>query len=488
MRRLLASLTGKLVLALTLLIVALCFFYLILTLVSTKAHLQAVDQSLNADVARRILERGLNTAIFDVEADLSGTIFTSLMEINPNAEIYLLDAEGGLVSHAAPAGKVKLASVSLEPVLAFVRKSRSYPIYGDDPRNPAERKVFSAAEVVRSGKTAGYVYVVLGGEAYDSAASMFRESYILRLSTGLIGGSALMAMILGALSFRRLTKPLSELARAIRAFDAQNPQPLAAGIAFGERADDEIGQLARSFDHMGRRISQQIKMLKDAEAMRRQFMTYISHDLKMPISTIQGYLETLLMKWEETPAEQRERYLSAALKANDRIYAMVEGIFELSKLEGPEAPLRVETFSMAELIQDICQKLQIEAEKANVELTADWRDPSIYLTGDIGLIERALVNVIENAIKFSDPGEAVRVEITALDGRVYIDVTNKGPAIDDDERQKIFMPFYRGRSAGREKKGNGLGLAVAKRIAELHGGEIELSSAADNGTRFTLVF
>jgi signal transduction histidine kinase len=251
-------------------------------------------------------------------------------------------------------------------------------------------------------------------------------------------------------------------------------------------SEDETGQLARGFEDMKRRITDQLRMLKEADDLRRQFMVYISHDLKTPIATIQGYLETLLMKAEEMRPEQRNTYLSSALRANERIFKMVEGIFELSKLEQPEAPLRFETFSATELVQDICQKLQFEADKSGVAISVDRQDTNVYVTGDIGLIERALVNIIENAVKFSDQGGAVGVKVEDIDGKAVISVANRGRRIERDELQKIFMPFYRGKHAGRDIKGNGLGLTIARRVVELHGGRIDAVSDEDRGTRFTI--
>jgi signal transduction histidine kinase len=486
MRHLFASFTGKLVLALTALVAALGVFYLVLALMTAKSYLETVDQSLNLDVAARILERHLRSAIFDPQVNLGGDVFAALMEVNPNAEIYLLDAGGAIVAHAAAKGKVRVAKVDIEPIVAFVKKRRPLPIHGDDPRNPGERRVFSAAEIMRADRMTGYVYVVLGGEAYATAASMFRESHILRLSSGLIAGSVIIAMALGALSFYRLTRPLRLLTRAVAAFDPNNPAAANMNTPRALTSEDETGQLARGFEDMKRRITDQLRMLKEADDLRRQFMVYISHDLKTPIATIQGYLETLLMKAEEMRPEQRNTYLSSALRANERIFKMVEGIFELSKLEQPEAPLRFETFSATELVQDICQKLQFEANKSGVAISVDRQDTNVYVTGDIGLIERALVNIIENAVKFSDQGGAVGVKVEDIDGKAVISVANRGRRIERDELQKIFMPFYRGKHAGRDIKGNGLGLTIARRVVELHGGRIDAVSDEDRGTRFTI--
>jgi len=486
MRGLLGSFTTKLVLCLTILIVGLGLFYLAVALMTTKAHLQAIDQSLNLNVASRIADKHLQSAQFQSGSGLQSDILTSLMDVNPNAEIYVLDASGNITAHAAPPGKLKANAVAIGPVIAFVKKSQPLPVYGDDPRDPQNQKVFSAAALANSGTAAAYVYVVLGGEAYGSASSMFRRSYILRLSSALVAGSVLVALALGALSFYRLTAPLRQLAQTVSHFEPQNPVRSKLTREAGWQTDDEVGQLTRSFDIMAQRIADQIKMLKDSDTVRREFMMHISHDLKTPIASIQGYLETLLMKWDEMAGEQRVSYLESSLKVNDRIFNMVDAIFELSTLEGSNVPLRYETFSAAELVQDVCQKLQLEADKAEVTLAFDWQHPNVYLMGDIGLIERALVNVIENAIKFSDERGVVKINVQTADSDVLISVANRGQAIQTDDIEKIFLPFYRGKNVSQTIKGHGLGLPIAKRIVELHGGVIRVASTEAAGTVFTL--
>ncbi len=484
MRGPLRSFTARLIAALAVLIVGLAAIYLALMLMTTRANLQAVDQSLNLDIAAHIRDKYLADAAADPGSAQNAAAFTSLMELNPDAEIYLLDAGGRILGHAAPVGKIKLSAVSLAPIRALLSRSRAFPIRGDDPRDPSSPKVFSAAEISRPGQPPGYVYVVLGGEAYNSAASMFRTSYVLRLSGALLAGGVLITLLLGGLSFYRITAPLRHLTRTVAAFEPGRAGRLAQIPEW--KADDEIGQLARSFASMVQRIETQIDMLRAADAMRREFMVYMSHDLKTPIAGIQGYLETLLMKWDEMPGEQRNDYLTAALKANTQIFGMIEAIFELASLEGSDAPLRYETFSVTELLQDICQKLQLEAEAATVTIAADWDAPNVYLSGDIGLIERALVNIIQNAIKFSQMSGEVRVTARAAPAEVSISVANGGAAIEPDEIEKVFVPFYRGKKIRQSTKGNGLGLTIAKRIVHLHGGSLALSSAEARGTVVTI--
>lgn len=483
MRSLLGSFTSKLVLSLALLIIGVGLFSLTIALMTTKQHLEAVDQSLNAGVAASIRDSHVQGQPIGQAIAADSAIFLTLMQLNPNAEIYLLDGNGVITSHAAPPGKVAAKAVAIEPLMAFIGKTMPLPIYGDDPRHPGKAKVFSAAPITRDNEPAGFVYVVLGGDAYTSALGMFRRSYVLRLSTGLILGSVVLALALGVFSFYRLTAPLRDLTHFVGQYEPQGET--SSAVRPGWKTDDEIGQLARSFESMAQRIEAQVRMLRQSDQTRREFMMHVSHDLKTPIATIQGYLETLLMKWSEMDQDQRNNYISSSLNANNRIFAMVEAIFELSALEGSEVPLHCETFSAAELVQDICQKLQLEAERADVTLAVNWQHPNVYVTGDIRLIERALVNVIENAIKYSGGSSKVEIDIVTAAGKVVIATSNQGLRIDPSELEKIFIPFYRGKEAAQSVGGQGLGLSISRRIAELHGGSIS-ASTANGRTVFTI--
>ncbi len=165
MRGPMRSFTARLIAALAVLIVGVAAIYLALMLMTTRANLQAVDQSLNLDIAAHIRDKYLADAATEPGAPQNAAAFTSLMELNPDAEIYLLDAGGRILGHAAPVGKIKVSTVSLAPIMAFLSKSRELPVRGDDPRDPGNPKVFSAAEILRPGQPPGYVYVMLGGVA-----------------------------------------------------------------------------------------------------------------------------------------------------------------------------------------------------------------------------------------------------------------------------------------------------------------------------------
>jgi two-component system OmpR family sensor kinase len=221
------------------------------------------------------------------------------MVINPAIEVYLLDADGRILAFSAPAEKVKRNHVDLAPVHAFLHDGDRLPIVGDDPRDSAGRKVFSAAPIGPANRPQGYLYVVLAGELLESAADMLRDSYILRAALYVVIGAALFGVLAGLWLLFRISRRLRRLDRAMSAFAANDFTRLPPLAEFDMDSQDELGRLGRAFKSMAEHIAAQVGMLKQIDALRRELLANVSHDLRTPIASLQGYLETLQMKAEQ---------------------------------------------------------------------------------------------------------------------------------------------------------------------------------------------
>ncbi|MCH8154304.1 MAG: EAL domain-containing protein [Proteobacteria bacterium] len=291
------TLYGKLVAALFALVATISLIYVGLTVTTTRLYLQEVNQKLNQTLAASIVAETplLQGGAVD-QAAFEG-LFHSLMVINPSIELYLIDPEGVILSYNAPPGRVQRGRVSLAPIRAFIDGAEAFPIRGDDPRDPQGRKVFSAAELREGPRLAGYLYVVLGGEAFDSVARMIQDSYILRLAVGVGLASLALALIAGLVSFNWLTRRLRRLSAAVEAFK-QGEFQAAMSLGPWRRGPrgDEIDELGITVEQMSQRIVDQIRQLRHADATRRELIANISHDLRTPLTSLQGYLETLLIK------------------------------------------------------------------------------------------------------------------------------------------------------------------------------------------------
>jgi signal transduction histidine kinase len=391
-----------------------------------------------------------------------------MMVLNPRVEIYLLDSGGGVLAWFAPPAEGSPRSrVDLGPVRRFLESDR--PILGEDPRS-SRRKPFSAAPLELGGQR-GYVYVILGGERYDRFLGSSRDSYYLRagLATFLLAIAA--TLLAGFALFFLLTRRLSSLAQAVQAFQrGQLDRRLEA------RGRDELGDLGRSFNEMAAGIQAGL-------AARRDMVANISHDLRSPLASIRGNLETLLLKDGELAPGERRRFLEAALRNVDGFHRLVEELFELARLESGQARPRLESFHPGELAQDVVLKLRPRAEAAGVRLAAELPAELPPAHGELGLIERLLTNLIENALRFTPAGGTVKVSLEAEGGGTRVSVSDTGSGIAPEDLPHIFERFYRA-DRSRPAGGAGLGLAIARQIAELHGSRLEVESSPGRGSRF----
>jgi len=481
------SLYAKLVAALFALVCTISLIYIALTVTTTRLYLQEVNQKLNRTLASNIVEEAPLLQGETVNQAALEELFHTLMVINPSIELYVVDPQGAILAYNAPPGKVKRARISLGPVRSFLAGGEEFPIRGDDPRDPRGSKVFSAAPLYVGERLAGYLYIVLGGEAFESVAQMIQESYILRLAAAVAAVSLILSLIAGSLSFNWLTRRLRRLGAAVDAFkqgDFQAPMRFSAGRR--NVAGDEIDRLGVTVEQMSQRIVDQIRQLRHADASRREMVANVSHDLRTPLTSLQGYLETLLIKEGELSEEERRHYLGLAAKHCRRLSQLTAELFELAMLESREADLHFEPFSLAELVQDVAQKFELEAEKRELRLVTEIPEGAPFVSADIALIERVLENLIENAIKYTPAGGSIRLSLILGRGRIAARVSDTGVGIPKAEIPHIFERFYRvEKSRGEGSEGTGLGLAIAQRILQLHGSPIQVESEPGAGTSFT---
>ena len=345
--------------------------------------------------------------------------------------------------------------------------------------------VFSAASIVVDGTQEGYLYVVLGGEEYESIASLLQGSYMFRLSTWVIIASLLVGSVAGLLLFNLITRRLTKLSAAMKNFHAEDSIRTSAFAEIDTTSDDEIGQLGASFKVMAERIAEQMRELEQTDALRRELVANVSHDLRTPIASLQGYIETLLLKRGHLSEDEQRQYLEIAMKHSLTLASLVAQLFELAKLDAQITPVHQEPFAMGDLVQDIIVKFQLTAEVAEVRIKHNFPHDLPLVTGDIALIERVLENLIENAIRHTPKGGSVAVTLRRDGNTVSATVGDNGCGIPEAALPRIFDRFYQVDSTRTTSTGHGgLGLAIVKRILDLHHQPIQVESQPDQGTSF----
>ena len=474
-----------------------------MVLYSAEMYQQELTQKLNTTLAAHIVSEeplfmGPDVTEQQINHSDLKSLFHWLMVINPSIELYLLDASGKILAFSAPEGHVKRQTVSLTPIHRFLSGDSTYPLVGDDPRGTgtsARQKVFSAAPI--PGKDAqnpaGYLYVVLEGEAFDSVTDMVKGSYILRFTTTGLGASLLLALAAGLTAFALLTRRLRKLTRIMADYGETDHH---SGNHAGNRStkrypvtqhsNDEVDRLGINFNQMADRIDQQMEALMQTDAKRREMVANVSHDLRTPLTSLHGYLETLLLKDESLSTQERRQYLEIATAQSTRLTQLVSDLFELAKLDSSETVLSVEPFSLTELVHDIVHKFKLEADKHDITIKPDFAKGLPYAYGDIGLIQRVLDNLIENAMRYTPPGGHITLSLTGKSDNIMVKVADTGQGIPEHEISHIFDRFYRlEKNRTASGKNAGLGLSIAKRIIDLHGSNIEAASKPDHGTTFS---
>jgi len=478
-------LSNKLIITLLCLLLLLSASFIGFAIWSTPMFLQELNQRLNLELADNIVKEKKLIIDHHVNQEALQSVFMGLMVVNPVIEVYLIDTQGKILAYSAPEGVVKRKTIELAPVKSFIESNEQRLILGNDPRNLERDKVFSAAPIKQNNQLQGYLYIVLGGQAYDSVVDMLESSYMLRLWLGAVGISLLIASLAGFLIFRHITCRLRQLADGMEQFRQNGfKHSISLPERFDGRPGDEIDQLGATFREMSERIIQQVKQLEHNDTSRRELVANVSHDLRTPLASLQGYLETLALKADQLTDVVKKDYINIALQHSEHLRKLITELFELSTLENQGTQLHFEPFSMSELVHDVTHKFQLKARDKNLKLSIHIPEKPAFVSADIGLIQRVLENLIENALKYTPPGGQIGITLMSGGNSIATSISDNGQGIPEDDLPHIFDRFYRV-DKHRNTDGTGLGLAIANRIIQLHNSTIDVASRPDIGTTFS---
>ncbi|MGO4002076.1 ATP-binding protein [Pseudomonas fluorescens] len=450
---------------------------------ANKMHELEVVQGLSRDLAQHIAR---DTQLMDangLKPEALRGLFSQLMLVNPSVEVYLLDNQGRIIGDAAPEGHLRREQIDLAPVQRLLN-DESLPILGDDPRSVDGRKVFSAAPLKVAGKQAGYLYVVLLSEERDRLAERDANSVALNTALWSIGLVALLCLIAGLTAFTLITRPLRRLTDSVAHFDIDGvpAAPPVAPAPEPSASQDEIAILDAAFRQMQNRLGEQWRSLTRQDQERRELVANISHDLRTPLASLHGYLETLSLKDASLTPEERRRYLGIALDQSRKVGGLAQSLLELVRLEHGFVQPVLERFPVTDLVQDIFQKFELTAEARQVQLNASFAPTVAAVCADLGLIERVLTNLFDNALRYTPVGGSIDIRLVPQGKFVEITVSDSGPGIAAELREGLFLrPF----NIGGARRDGGLGLRIVQRILQLHGRQIRLLDVPGQGATFS---
>jgi signal transduction histidine kinase len=471
------SLYGRISTAYLFLLVAFCLVSVVVTINTSGRYMQESDQRLNRTLAEYLARQVSPFLVDGLDLEAVEKAMHDLMAQNPRIEIYLLDETGDIITFAADDENLKHDQVRTAPIQAFLDEQPDLPILGTDPRSDDKEKIFSAFPVQLEGEP-GYVYIILRGKQYDSMVSMVKDNYILRAAAVFLFLVFVFAALAGLLLFALLTGRVKRIVRVVRDFKEGRLER-----RLDVRGQDQLAQIEQAFNEMASTIQASVIALTSREDLRREFIANVSHDLKSPITSIRGYLETTMMKNETLSAEERMEYLQIVFEETERLDNLISQLLELSKLDAKGAHPDPEPFLVCELVQDVLTHFRPMAERLDVTLQSPLTRDLPMVNADIGMIERVLFNLIDNALRHTPASGQVEVNGTSLDKRVRLFVKDTGYGISPDDLAHVAERFYKGKHRHARAPGNtGLGLAISKRILELHGSALVIESTVNVGT------
>ncbi|HHY82729.1 MAG TPA: HAMP domain-containing histidine kinase [Clostridiales bacterium] len=371
-------------------------------------------------------------------------------------------------------GKDKL---TVEEFTAFLKDSKSKPYHYDILYHPEGRFWL----IVTFPTSIRLDFALVYNKA-AAAGDLMRAGWVIAFVVLIyLSILALFAFIYSRITAASITIPLHKLCDGTRLLREGD-----YSVRVDLRLKNEFAELQNTFNDMAARIEHEISLRKKSEEDRRRLILDISHDLKNPMSSIQGYVE-LLMKNSDITKQERDQYLEIILNNSKRANRLLMELFELSQLDSPEFSLKLERTDICEHIRQICGELVPQLEKAGFEYDFNIPEDSIFALLDLDRFSRLIENLASNAIRYNPKGTLVTVSLALKGNQIFIDLSDDGIGIPDHLAEHIFKPFVRADDSRNSKTGgSGLGLSIAKKIANAHGGDLTLLPGKSKGSTFRI--
>jgi signal transduction histidine kinase len=437
----------------------------------------------------------------------------NLVLYEPDTQLYLLDPQGQVLSSTSQRPLAADFRVSMGPVMLASGKEPMPYVLGDNPERMDARVVVAARalkpmSIAPDPPVAGYLYLVSRPRGFTEGRSAALNSALSQPFVLMMLAVVALSTLLAAWITANVTRPLKRLTTSvsrIRDEGLEDRVPLAANDAdapwnLPDARDqhNEFGQLARGIGAMLQTLRQQWAELRRLDHFRREGVSNLSHDLRSPLTATSACLETLANRWQGNPAHDADRELVAvALRNTHNAARLVQSMGDLARLDEPAFELKTDMLDLGELLDDVAIRFAERARQLGVTLSTGDLPGQPHSAAmarvDVQLIERAVANLIDNALKYGGAGDAIELRATRSESpagpQAVVTVSDHGPGIAAVDLPHLFDRFYQSRShvaPATGEGGKGLGLAIVKRIAELHGGQLSVASTPGAGTVVTL--
>lgn len=448
----------------------------------SKSYYTAAHQELYGDIAKHLATFTQPFKNGKPDTTVTHDIIHSTMVANPSVEVYLLDTTGRIVDYVVPDTTVQIRHVNIATVKQWLAASEMHKPMGDNPKQPDEPSIFSAAPVYENGRLAGYVYAVLSSEKQKEILSALNNHLYFRLSRYIFFIALAVAFIVGIVTFFLITDSICKIATVVKRFKEGDYSARIKGYAEGN-----LGMLTSTFNEMADVIVDNFDKITATDKFRQELIANVSHDLRTPLSIMQGYVETMMMKKDTLSQNDKEKFLSVIHDSTKRLSDLVEQLFQYAKLEANLVTPEKEPFLLSELASDILMAYQLKADEKSIRLKMDAPANLPPVFADIALTERVFQNLLDNAFRYTQSGGDITIRLTWTQTGVGVQVADTGIGIAPEEQVYIFERYKQVGLQHASKKGMGIGLAIVKKIIELHQSSIEVISEPGKGTAFRFV-
>jgi len=306
--------------------------------------------------------------------------------------------------------------------------------------------------------------------SYESSRNLF---------IAVSAGSVVLALALGLLLSWSLIDPIRRTETRL--------SEIAAGD-FSKELDvpnrDELGSLAHNVNRMNDELKRLYGELEAASRHKSEFLANMSHELRTPLNAIIGFSQVMRQRFFGDINEKQEEYLDDILSSGNHLLALINDVLDLSKVEAGQVDLEVSAFSLREALERGVVMVRERATRSGVGLSLELAPGVDIIEGDERRIRQVVFNLLSNAVKFTPPGGSIAIESARVNGEVQVSVTDTGPGIAPDDQERIFEEFQQTDAGVEQREGTGLGLALSRRLVELHGGRIWVESELGHGSRF----
>jgi signal transduction histidine kinase len=371
--------------------------------------------------------------------------------------------------------RIRVTSNRLSKVMAeVVELDRADPKRATSLRVRAELIAIDlnqvATELANAHVAKADALIAQNANSYTSSRDLF---------IGAAAGAILLALLLGFLLSWSVIGPIQKIDSRLAA--------TAAGD-FSGRVDvtnrDELGALAANVNRMNDELQRLYQELETASQHKSDFLANMSHELRTPLNAIIGFSQVLREGLFGEINEKQEEYLEDILTSGNHLLALINDILDLSKVEAGQVELQTAPFSLHDALERGVVMVRARALEHGVQVAFASGDGADVVTGDERRISQVIVNLLSNAVKFSPAGGAVDVHASQLNGEVHVSVKDAGPGIAPEDHDRIFEAFQQTDAGIQQREGTGLGLALSKRLVELHGGRIWVESEPGQGSTF----